>query len=394
MGYSVNGPIVRNGLVLNLDAGYNRSFDGRENLANTSTYNATTWTLPNGNATITTGIDAPDGTNTAIRFTGSNAGNALLRVNHPTVTPNGTDPYTVSFFARLISGSTASNGLSTDWQDLSPSGDYISQLSANNWVRISRTAAPAATTARSFVDIISDTTTNYVIDFWGLQVERSPTVTAYTPTNGTTITRSATTWADMSGNGFNYTFVGGPPYSSSNAGIFTFNGTTQYLTGPAVLPAGQQRYTIDAWFLFNTTNTPRVVWEQNGASITDNTRAALIQIGASWGFNGQNNDAHDKVPVRLNQWVHGVVTVDTTLPVNPIKIYENGVLFWQGNSAGAGGTAANLNMGNSASFIGRKVTQNGEFMSGNIGHVSVYNRVLSATEVAQNFAAFRGRYGI
>jgi hypothetical protein len=58
----------------------------------------------------------------------------------------------------------------------------------------------------------------------------------------------------------------------------------------------------------------------------------LLIYNERWGFNGQNNDAHHVVPVRINQWTYGVITVDITLESNPIKIYENGKLFWQGNT--------------------------------------------------------------
>jgi hypothetical protein len=43
-------------------------------------------------------------------------------------------------------------------------------------------------------------------------------------------------------------------------------------------------------------------------------------------------------------------------------------------------------------YIGRGTVD--ECFGGNISNVSVYNRLLSADEVAQNFNALRGRYGI
>jgi len=129
MGYNVNHPIVKDGLVFAVDAGYDRSYASRENLVTYSTYNAGTWSVTNG--TILSGIDAPDGTNTAIRFTGGNAAESVLRVTHPSITPSGTASYTISFFVRWMSGSTASNGISADWNDAIPSGNYIGSLLGN-----------------------------------------------------------------------------------------------------------------------------------------------------------------------------------------------------------------------------------------------------------------------
>jgi hypothetical protein len=157
-----------------------------ENFVSYSTYNASFWinNFPAG-ATLTTGITAPDGTNTAIRFTCNNTTNALLRVNIPSLTPNGTDTYTTSFYVRRISGTGTA---SIDLNDGNPSVDYASQLVTNQWVRISVSGVPTAT-AKTFLDLFSDANTNYVLDFWGVQLERGSVATDCTPTRGSIVTR-------------------------------------------------------------------------------------------------------------------------------------------------------------------------------------------------------------
>jgi len=42
---------------------------------------------------------------------------------------------------------------------------------------------------------------------------------------------SGTTWTDLSGNGNNGTLTNSPTFSSANGGIFTFNGTNQFILG-------------------------------------------------------------------------------------------------------------------------------------------------------------------
>lgn len=177
-------------------------------------------------------------------------------------------------------------------------------------------------------------------------------------------------------------------YASNNT--FSFNGASDFITvSTPPLASGQAAYTISAWFRANSNNTVQTIYEQNAAS-GNNLRSAMLIIGASWGFNGQGNDAHDKVPVRVGQWVYGVITVDKTLGTNPIKIYENGVLYWQGDSSGG---AANLSVGTAFTAIGKKVS-NSEYFNGTVSAVKIYNRVLTASEVAQNFTALRNRFGI
>ena len=174
-----------------------------ENLVSYSTYTASNWinNFPAG-ASITTGITAPDGTNTAVRLTCTNTTNALLRVNIPSLTPNGTDTYTTSFYVRKISGT---GGAFTDLGDGNPSADYSSQLVTNQWVRVTVSGVPTAT-AKTFLDLFSDNNTNYVLDFWGVQLEKSSVATDYTPTLGTIISRvlASTTNTNITGLGTYY----------------------------------------------------------------------------------------------------------------------------------------------------------------------------------------------
>lgn len=158
------------------------------NLANDSVYRAGAWSNVIANATFTTGIDAPDGSTDAVRWTQSNTGVAILRVNIPTVTTNGTDTYALSFWARFISG--VKTNLYCDFNDTNPQGDYSSTLVANEWRRVVFTGIPTAG-SRTFIDIVTNNSaTNNVVDFWGLQLEVANTITnnsasEYIPTAGT-----------------------------------------------------------------------------------------------------------------------------------------------------------------------------------------------------------------
>jgi hypothetical protein len=153
-----------------------------KNLVNYSVYNAGTWLniFPLG-AGVTTGIDAPDGSLTAVRFSCNNTTNALLRVNIPAFTPTGTDVYTVSFYARHVSGSKI--GFSSDLHDAGPvlTYNYSGNLITGQWVRITYSGIATATLT-SFVDVFGDSTTNNVTDYWGLQIEKSTTATIYSDT--------------------------------------------------------------------------------------------------------------------------------------------------------------------------------------------------------------------
>lgn len=388
MGYAINPPIVRENLVFAVDAASSGSFDKRENIVDYSTYNAGTWTIPLGNATLTTGIDAPDGSNTAVRFTGGGAADALFRVTHPSVTPNGTAQYTISMYVRLISGTTAVNGIVMGWQDLTPSGSYLASLVTNQWVRITFTATPTAV-ARTFIDIVDNTTTNYVMDFWGLQIEKSPTVTDYTPTSGAQIFRG-TNWTDMI-SGTNLTSAANTIYNADNGGSFVFSGaSTSFLTNNTHAGLNlTNNMSMEAWVYITT-------WNDLGGIITYGTDTAeqytlMTRVGGN--FQAAYNWPGTWYTVTsagqgtgINRWFHVVATfVD-----GQHRIYVNGVLssLWLQSLttypvvAGAYLTIGNQHPGGDEMFYGR------------VSIARIYSKALTATQVSQNFAAMRGRYGI
>jgi len=168
----------------------------KQNLINHSTYNVSTWSnFRPAQATLTTGIAAPDGTNTAIRFSALNNGNALLRVYFSPVEASGTEMFTYSFWCRYVSGTLNScRSPYSDVQDqqgikymgqIFPTRPYINDY-PQGWKRVVGNVVPAKGTI-NFLDLYSDQNTNFSLEFWGVQLERGSVATSYTPTNGTPI---------------------------------------------------------------------------------------------------------------------------------------------------------------------------------------------------------------
>ena len=206
---------------------------------------------------------------------------------------------------------------------------------------------------------------------------------------------SGTTWTDISGKGNNGTLTNGPTFSSDNLGNIAFDGSNDYVNASAVLSAGQQKYTLSAWWNITSTDGSGgvVVMEQNSSSVVQHRRACILisESAGKWGFNGQSNDNHDEVPLQIGQWVNGVVTIDTTAGSSGLKLYENGSLYFTGTTSTG---ISNLNVGDHAFAIGHKVSDGSEHFHGKISCVSVYRRVLTATEVLQNYNALKGRFGL
>lgn len=371
--------IVKSGLVIYFDAANSPSYNNSgENLVSYSTYNASAWSNPLGaTGTITTGIGAPDGTNTAIRYTFSNTGNAILRVAIPAFTPNGTDTYTISFYVRKISGT---GSLSTDLTDGNPSKSYNSELITNEWVRIVTSGIPTAT-SKTFIDLISDTNTNYVLDFWGVQLEKKSTASNYTPTSGSTVT-GANTWTDLSSS--RVATLSNVTYSSST---MAYNGTssTASFNISNINFASEQTIMMGLMPNENDANR-RNPYNHEYAGYGTITHEVDGFFSYYHGTSGGNGATYQGTGSSFTVVQNEIAIIAVTRGSTNIKWYKNGAL---GNTTAnsyptAVTSVSTANIGNG--YAG--------FYSGNIYFLLMYNRQLSDLEINQNYNAFRIRYGI
>ena len=198
-----------------------------------------------------------------------------------------------------------------------------------------------------------------------------------------------TTWNDLSSTKSVYTLNNGVTYQSINGGVFDFDGVDDYAsTSSAPLSAGATAYSIEAVFKADSTGT-QVIWEQGSTAQIAGKRVCMILLSTgTGGFNGQNADFQTSVNYSINTWYNWLITVDTSLSSNKIKIYVNGVLSAQGNPS------ATLNAGADGARVGNKLSNSTEDFDGNIALVRAYNRVLTAAEVLQNFNAQKSRFGL
>lgn len=397
--------IVTDSLLLNLDFKNIKKFStdlGTGNLVQNPNYNASTWTnvFP-ANATLTTGIDAPDGSLTAVRLTCKTTGQSLLRVAFTSFTPNGTDNYNVSFFVRKVSGTTGS-GFACDLSDSTPTGDYTSQLITNSWVRVSFSAISTAT-SKTWFDLLNNNTNDYVLDYWGLKIEIADSITTPTPVKETIsnavfnlykpnyytfnddsiqFTRSAAAPKD-----------GGRMYStmtgSLTAANFLYNNHTWEIwfkindrtAGAYDGTEGNSALSVysgwHAGFYYSSTNLKYAIW--NG--VANEVSCASWTLGAS---GSQINEG---------SW-YQIVVVNSSGTFIP---YVNGVALGTGStptiSATGIGTGNNLFLG--AAY--NAVAGGGSYIyysKNTISNMKMYNRALSASEILKNFNALRGRFSI
>jgi hypothetical protein len=209
---------------------------------------------------------------------------------------------------------------------------------------------------------------------------------------------SGSTWSDLSSFGANCSLVNGPIYTSSD-GSFSFDGIEEYgsITNaqtrsntvtneiwarPSSLTGGEGgRSTLIRAIGSDTLSDTYFVISSNGSVLTE--------MRNSDGSSYTQYQTPSSI-ISINKWYHIAQVINR--PSGNLRIYLNGssVLNTSTSTHNMSYTAAVqiAQQGtNTASAFARRY-------SGRIGAVRIYNRVLSAAEVLQNYNATKGRFGL
>jgi len=206
----------------------------------------------------------------------------------------------------------------------------------------------------------------------------------------------STTWNDLSGNGNTGTLQTGTSYNASNSGNIAFNGTSGYISTTTNLGANPYpSLTYSVWFKTTVGGQKIIGIETNQTGTTSPNLDRHIYIGSDnklyFGVYDTNyRTITSTITVTDNTW-RNVTTVTTG--ANSISMYINGVLNATGTGNGYSSyTTSYIRLG-SYELSGWTNGVTGYF-TGNIATVQVYNRALSATEIAQNYNAQKSRFGL
>ena len=194
---------------------------------------------------------------------------------------------------------------------------------------------------------------------------------------------AVSSWKDVSGNDNHSTVVGNAVYATTGGiGSLQFNGVSQYAVAPNSSSLQITTGTIGAWFKANNTNAGYngIIAKQNawGLFVMDN-----ILVAYDWGNVAMRTTG---ITVGNDTWNFVAMSFTETkgTPANNAIVYLNGTAV----------------LTTTVKHLAHDVTvQVGEanasqFFGGNISMAFVYNRVLSAQEIQQNFNAMRARFGI
>lgn len=176
---------------------------------------------------------------------------------------------------------------------------------------------------------------------------------------------------------------------------FSFNGSSTYaLVNNSNTLSDTDSLSIDLWFRSTDVQTRVNDLIGKGSSDADEEYCILVNnfiyfdIGAGTGPYTQPS-----YTFLNNTWYHIVCTHERVASSSSLKIYINGILL----SSGVVTPTATPNDNALPVSLGRRYYNsdpNLRTLNGSLPSVKIYNKVLTATEVNQNFNAHRGRYGI
>lgn len=203
---------------------------------------------------------------------------------------------------------------------------------------------------------------------------------------------TGTTWTDLSGNGYNFTLQNASAYNSSGVKYMDFNGSY----GAAIIASGTD--------IPVTGDVTAIVWTR-----IKNSTAEWRTLFRSQTTGGNHGVIIESGSNRLGMYNGGFY--DSTFTVNNLPGYGTttwAMMTWRFNASTTpyynfsyNDTPSTLRGSNSSSasafaqgiyVIGSY--QGGSQYWGDIAQVLLYNRVLTDTEVLQNFNATRSRFGL
>ncbi len=194
-------------------------------------------------------------------------------------------------------------------------------------------------------------------------------------------------WKDQTVNQNNGTLINGPTFDSADGGSIVFDGTDDYIQFPQNT-AGQftrDVMSFEAWVLLDSMASTypilvidRSIW--NGADgieiYTQNNPPNLQMRG------GGPTVLTSTSTFALGQWHHFVFTFNSTTG----QIYINGQLDKSGTiGAVTGNSTYNMYLGN---YGGANVYE----WDGKMASIKIYHKVLSPSEVLQNYNALKNRF--
>jgi hypothetical protein len=194
---------------------------------------------------------------------------------------------------------------------------------------------------------------------------------------------SGTAWNDAVGSSVRGTLTNGPAYNATNSGGFIFDGIDDYVElNTTNIITGINPFTVECWYNL-ASGSYGELFGTYGSGYTSNT----LWI-ATLGFY-INGSCYIPNYATVTQGLHCLVC--TRDGSGNCVVYLDGVQQATAVLTSSITVGPNFRMGADTNISGGVGP---EQLNGRIYNLKVYNTVLTASQVLQNFNAMRGRFGI
>ena len=205
---------------------------------------------------------------------------------------------------------------------------------------------------------------------------------------------TGTVWTDLSGRNNHGTLTNGPTFNGANGGGIVFDGVNDFVSVSNNSIINGTSQTINIWFKNSgtyTTGSCEIVHKHdsfgsfNGYGIGLTNDLGNVKIGA-YIKNASSNystGVSTQIISSLN-WYNATITFTSS---SQIILYLNGISV-------ASVSVGVLTNSTQPLKIGQSNDSYWNVYSGSVAQTLVYNRALTAAEIAQNFNATRRRFGV
>jgi len=204
---------------------------------------------------------------------------------------------------------------------------------------------------------------------------------------------SGTAWTDLTSNTNNGTLTNGPTYTTGSGGAIVFDGTDDYVTiSNSTSLQVADTFTISAWVYANNLSNRHAVFSTRRFNTT-----GCWQLEVGTGSGGTGRVVVTGIGTFIAESVNGVINSTTWTNICFVKVNnatQGGTMYVNGVSVSLNGTAAYTILNNSDEKLIGSGTSLGLPFPGRIANVTLYNRVLSAAEILQNYQSQRQRFGL
>jgi hypothetical protein len=193
------------------------------------------------------------------------------------------------------------------------------------------------------------------------------------------------------------TFVGytsNPIDNTENRSIY-FDGSTNYLNGPNNI-ALTNNFTVSIWFKLRIYNDSAVVnkWYADNSNShrcwfigTETSSSSIVVVLSSNGTYLNSTIKRYVVPVSLNKYTN----ITFTFLNGTLLVYKDGILYPVTKSLDGSFTSVFDTVARTIQF-GYGYDYGNYYGSSNVGITKIYNRVLTADEILQNYNAAKKKY--